>query len=52
MLSQAGFVGLIVERIIDQLKRGSDVPAIPRQGFLDFGRCIAQNSGDLRACFE
>ena len=38
VLAEAGFVGLVVERIVDQLKRGADVPAVAGQGFLDLGR--------------
>ncbi len=34
MLAEAGFVGLIVERVVDQLKGGADVLAEARQATL------------------
>jgi len=52
VLSETGFISLIVERIVNQLEGGADVPAIQSQGLLD-GRCrIAQHRGDLCAGLE
>ena len=35
VLAEAGFVGLVVERVVDQLERGADVVAVARQGVFD-----------------
>ena len=41
MFPQAGLVGLIVQRIIHQLKRSPDVPSVTSQRLLDDRRGVA-----------
>src|SRR5260221_4146369 len=52
VLPELAFIGFIVERIIDQLEGGADMPAKARQGlFYNRGR-VAQNRSDLRSGLE
>ena len=52
VFAEAGFVGLVVERIVDQLEGGADVLAVARERLFDDGRGIAQHGADLRAGLE
>src|ERR1700722_15661266 len=49
---QARFIGLVVERVIDQLKCRTYMPPILCQRLLDEGWGVAQDGGDLRSCLE
>ena len=52
VLAQAGFVGLVIERIVDQLEGGADVLAEPCERLFYDRRGIAQYGADLRSCLE
>ena len=49
---EAGLVGLVVERIVNQLKGGADVPAVSGKGILDERRGVAEHRADLCAGLE
>jgi hypothetical protein len=44
---KAGFVSLVIKRVVDQLERGTNMPTVACQRLLEQGRCVAQNRAYL-----
>ena len=52
VLAERGLVGLVIERIVDELEGGADVLAVARERLFDDRGGIAQHRADLRAGLE